>query len=116
MKAFNKDTAVQYPSKTLLFLDAIWPDIWPSATDMPTANLYTGDVTRGQEIDRCLIARHGSRPAASAPQNFNYTQNLPPGINLGLFDGHAEFSVLENLWNYQWHIGYVVPNTRPGHL
>jgi prepilin-type N-terminal cleavage/methylation domain-containing protein/prepilin-type processing-associated H-X9-DG protein len=112
-KAFSKDISVQYPSKTPYFVDAMWPDIWPRATDAPIPNLYTGGTARGSEMQRCLLARHSSQPASAAPQNFNYTKNLPPGINVGLFDGHVEFSVLENLWNYQWHLDYVVPNPRP---
>ena len=60
------------------------------------------------------ITRHGSRAALSAPQNYDITKNLPPAINLSFVDGHVEMSVLENLWNFQWHYGYVVPSPRPG--
>jgi len=113
-KAFDKDSAVQYPSTTPYFMDAIWPDIWPHSTDLPPNDLYAGSITRPEEIQRCMVARHGSRPALSAPRNVDITKPLPPGINLGVFDGHVEFSVLEKLWNYTWHYGYVVPSPRPG--
>jgi prepilin-type N-terminal cleavage/methylation domain-containing protein len=114
VKAFSKDSAIQYPSTTPYFMDAIWPDVWPRETDLPPTDLYAGSTSRPEEMQRCAIARHGSRPALSAPRNVDITQKLPPGINLGLFDGHVEFSVLENLWNYTWHAGYVVPARRPG--
>jgi len=31
---------------------------------------------------------------------------LPGGINMGLSDGHAEYSKLPNLWNYYWHLNW----------
>jgi hypothetical protein len=39
---------------------------------------------------------------------------LPGAISLSFADDHAELSPLENLWNYQWHLGYVPPTVRPG--
>jgi hypothetical protein len=32
---------------------------------------------------------------------------LPGGIDLGMFDGHAEYAPLQNLWMYYWHLGWV---------
>jgi hypothetical protein len=67
------------------------------------------------EIQRCLIARHGSRSALSAPQNANIRQDLPGSIDLSFADGHTELSRLENLWNFYWHLDYVPPHPRPLH-
>lgn|ERR1041385_1007942 len=113
-KCFPSDNAVRQTSRTPYFVDAMWPDLWPKATDLPTPNLYTGGTAINNEIQRCLIARHGSLAAASAPRNFDTRQKLPGAINVTCADGHAELSPLENLWNYQWHLGYVEPTTRPG--
>ena len=52
--------------------------------------------------------------ARSCISRVDIKQRLPGALNLGCADGHAELSPLENLWNYQWHLGYVVPTPRPG--
>jgi prepilin-type N-terminal cleavage/methylation domain-containing protein len=115
-KGFAKDTSVQYSSKTPYFMDAIWPDVWPHETDQPgsPANLYIGATVRDEEIQRCLIARHAGFSPLNAPRNANPKQNLPGAINVSCVDGHVELSPLEKLWNFTWHIDYVVPNPRPG--
>ncbi|MEI6779522.1 MAG: prepilin-type N-terminal cleavage/methylation domain-containing protein [Verrucomicrobiota bacterium] len=113
-KCFPKDTAISQTSKTPYFLDAVWPDLWPKAPDWPTSNLYTGGTVIDYEMQRCLIARHGGFASASAPRKVDVRQKLPGAINVGCADGHVELSPLENLWNFQWHSGYVAPNIRPG--
>ncbi len=67
-------------------------------------------------IARYVIPRHAWAAPSTAPQNFDITQRLPGGINIGLLDGHAELSKLENLWNYNWHLNYKPPLKRPGLL
>jgi prepilin-type N-terminal cleavage/methylation domain-containing protein len=114
-KCFAKDTSVQRPSQTPYFVDSVWPDLWPKASDPPCPNLYTGGTAQGAEIQRCLIARHGSRSPLSAPQSANIRQDLPGSIDLGFVDGHAELSRLENLWNFYWHLDYAPPHPRPLH-
>ncbi len=113
-KCFPKDTAVPHPSRTPYFVDANWPDLWPKATDQPTLNLYTGGTTVNNEMQRCLIARHGSSGPEAAPRKVNVRARLPGAINAVCADGHVELTPLENLWNFMWHFGYVSPDTRPG--
>jgi len=113
-KCFPKDTAIPNSSRTPYFVDAAWPDLWPKATDQPTANLYTGGTVVNAEIQRCLIARHGSGGPNSAPQKADTRRKLPGAINVVCADGHVDLCPLEDLWNYQWHLGYVVPSPRPG--
>jgi len=113
-KCFPTDSAVPQTSKTPYFTDAVWPDMWPKATDLASPNLYAGGEVVDDEITRCLIARHGGFSPASAPRNANVKQTLPGAINLACVDGHVELSPLENLWRFQWHYGYVAPNPRPG--
>jgi len=113
-KCFGSDNAITHPAQTPYFMDAVWPDIWPKATDRPTADLFHGGTVDSQEMQRCLIARHGASPTDSSIRKVDLKQRLPGAINLSFADGHSELSPLENLWNYQWHLGYVPPSVRPG--
>jgi prepilin-type N-terminal cleavage/methylation domain-containing protein len=113
-KCFATDNAVLNASRTHYFVDAMWPDLWPKATDQPTPNLYTGGTVINNEMQRCLIGRHGGGGPASAPRNADIRQKLPGAINVTCADGHVEVSPLENLWNFQWHAAYVPPSPRPG--
>jgi prepilin-type N-terminal cleavage/methylation domain-containing protein len=114
-KCFANDTAITQPSTTPFFVDAVWPDLWPKATDRPSPNLVTGGTVVDDEMERCLIARHGSVGNAANLKSVDIKQPLPGAIDLGFTDGHAELSPLEKLWNWTWHLGYVTPATRPGH-
>jgi prepilin-type N-terminal cleavage/methylation domain-containing protein/prepilin-type processing-associated H-X9-DG protein len=114
---FASAGAVQYPSQTPIFADCMWPQTWPLPVDLPATNLYAGDTSMTDVMSvmmmRLTIARHGSRSASAAPRNVPISQHLPGAINVALFDGHVEYSPLENLWNYYWCYGYQIPNPRP---
>ena len=116
-------------SLTPMFADGMYYNAWPSPTDLPSTDLYLGDtpfVNAGYysgygfghdiypDMKTMTIARHGSRPASTAPLNVGITQRLPGIIDLAFYDGHVEKSPLENLWNYYWSANWVVPNPRPG--
>jgi prepilin-type N-terminal cleavage/methylation domain-containing protein/prepilin-type processing-associated H-X9-DG protein len=108
----SKQSAIQKPSQTPVFLDAMWVDAWPLETDPPDSDLYDG--TRFTEgMQRLTIARHGGANPAGAPRNFDTAQTLPGAVNIGLADGHAELAKLENLWNYYWHLNWNPPSPRP---
>ena len=101
---FLKDSAVQKPSDTPLFLDSVWVDFWPWETDAPNTDLYLcGGTSNPPGMARCVTPRHGSKPPGAAPRNFNPSQVLPGSVNLGFMDGHAETAKLQKLWRYQWH-------------
>jgi prepilin-type N-terminal cleavage/methylation domain-containing protein len=111
---FAKDSSVQKPSQTPVFADSIWVDIWPKPTDAPARDLFKGDESSGVgAIGRITLARHGGRPAQSAPRNVSPGTKLPGSIDLAIFDGHVEKAPLEKLWNFYWYRDYQVPNTRP---
>jgi prepilin-type N-terminal cleavage/methylation domain-containing protein len=114
---FTSAGAVQSSSRTPIFADGMWPQTWPQAGDWPASDLYAGDTSMTDAMSvmmmRLTIARHGSRAASAAPRNVQITQRLPGAIDVALFDGHVEYSPLENLWNYYWCYGYVVPSPRP---
>jgi len=114
---FNNQQNITHPSQTPLFMDSMWVDCWPEATDPPASDFYNGALWGGANqtgpICRITIARHWSKPAQGAPRNVNTAQRLPGGINLGFFDGHADISQIENLWSFYWHKDYVPPLVRP---
>jgi prepilin-type N-terminal cleavage/methylation domain-containing protein len=111
-KFFLRDVAITRPSLTPFFMDAIWPDLWPYATDPPARNLFTGLVSGGG-ISRCTIARHLAGSPASAPRSVPAGQPLVGGIIMSFADCHVQPVKLEKLWELTWHNGYVTPATRP---
>ena len=114
-KYFKSDTQIQQTAKTPLFIDAVWPDIWPKAGDLPSRDLFEGaQSVNGGFLCRSTIARHGSRSPTQAPRNHPWTQPLPGAVDVSFTDGHAESVKLENLWQLYWHVNYVIPNKRPG--
>ncbi len=113
-KRVQKDTDIQHPALTPLFVDSIWVDCWPEPTDPPAGDLYNGDKSAGVGmIGRNTIARHGGKPPGSAPRSFPAGQRLPGGVDVGCADGHVDPAPLEKLWNYYWYRGYPVPAQRP---
>jgi type II secretory pathway pseudopilin PulG len=64
----SKQSSIQKPSQTPVFVDAMWVDLWPLETDLPSTDLYNGSLQTG--MTRCTIVRHGG-VAAHAPSNFN---------------------------------------------
>ena len=124
---FTKVDSVRHPSQTPLFMDGAYLDGWPDSGtagkpgDVPPSNLayqYAGTGTfntqPGQMMWRCCILRHGTKSAGAAPKNVSVNAPYPRGgIQMGLVDGHVEFSRLDDLWpNYYWH-ALSVPQGRP---
>jgi prepilin-type N-terminal cleavage/methylation domain-containing protein len=111
-KYFLKDSAISSPSRTPFFMDAIWPDLWPTATSPPARNLFTGDRPGGR-IGRCTIARHMITSPRAAPRNVPAGTKLPGGIAVSFVDAHVEMVRLENLWTLYCHKDYQPPSVRP---
>ena len=116
---FGKQDAIKFPSATVMFADAMWEDGWPNGGTASAAgdtlgnpwNSFTGGTT--PFMGRACIARHGFNPA-KAPTAVAAVSRLPGGVNVGLADGHVEFSKLDNLGSqYCWH-RLSVPKKRPG--
>lgn len=112
---FKKESSIQKAVLTPVIMDSVWVDCWPWQTDPPANNLYEGSGTAPGNVgmERITIPRHAWKSASAAPQNYQAFQPLPGGINLGLFDGHAQLAKLETLWTYYWHLDYVPPAKRP---
>ena len=102
---FMKEPGIQKPSATPIFVDSMWVDLWPLATDKPAANLYAGSANAGGAgsiggMSRTTIARHGGKGPASAPRNVPSGQPMPGAVVMGLTDGHVETVKLEKLWDF----------------
>src|SRR6266496_1544760 len=41
-KYFKSDADIRRTAQTPLFIDAVWPDIWPHANDFPSTDLFNG--------------------------------------------------------------------------
>lgn len=111
---FVKQSAIQQPSQTPVFADCVWLDGAPLETDAPARDLYSGDYSGGVAgINRFTVARHGGSFPAAGTYNVAPAQPLPGTIMMGLADGHVESAKLQNLWNYDWHLNWNAPATRP---
>ena len=115
---FMAESEIERPSQTPAFADAAaawWA--WPTADDLPAANLVTGGAglvgPGGAGMAAFTIPRHGSRPRP-VPTEHPPEQPLPGAINVAFQDGHAAFVRLEQLWQLYWHRDYQPPPQRPG--
>lgn len=119
---FNNPVSITHPSETPMFSDGNWPDAWPNSGTAAAGALGLGDIlsgnvnlylggwtianpgNKGQMMYRLMIARHGFKDPAAAPQSANFSvAGLVGGVNVSLCDGHVEYCKLPNLWNYYWH-------------
>jgi len=99
-KFFQKDSAISQPALTPFFMDAIWPDTWPVASDLPPNDLFLGDVN--SSIGRICLARHPFVSTAKSTSG----KTLPSAINMGYADGHAGKLPLQRLKTVIWHKDY----------
>lgn len=111
---YTKETSVVFPTTTPTFMDSAWINLDPLENDAPARNLYDPTSSSSSEgMPRICIARHGGKPASSAPRNVLPGAVLPGTINMGFVDAHVEQVKLENLWTYNWHLNWVIPSPRP---
>jgi prepilin-type N-terminal cleavage/methylation domain-containing protein len=110
---YQKESAVLTPVQTPMFTDGAWLNLDPLESDSPARNFFNpGSAAEG--MARVCIARHGSAPAGSAPQNVPIGTKPLPGKNvMGFVDGHAELVRTEDLWTFYWHQGWKTPSVRP---
>lgn len=116
---FNQETAVTHPAETPVFTDCAWINFYPDVKDTPPTSLYDPISSPGTGVSgmtRIFVARHGSRPASSAPRAIAFgTKTFPGSIVMGLNDGHVEAAKLQVLWTYYWNATWV-PGPDPAAL
>ncbi len=98
---FQKDAAIQHPTLTPFFMDAIWPDLWPSQSEVPTPGMDMSIGNVNASFGRCLIARHPTMRATTVSG-----QKLPSGINYSFADGHAGYVQHQKIKTLTWHRNY----------
>jgi len=110
-KEFRTEAGIINTTKTPIFMDSVWVDTWPEATDTPARDLYMGGNSSGMQ--RITIGRHGTQAGKGAPRNVPAGSPLPGSIIIEFADGHAGTVKLETLWGLNWHRDYKQPATRP---
>ncbi len=90
--AYFADIDQGQPSAQPLVLDGAWVDAWPSASDVPPADIKSGGDANNMQ--RVCIARHGKT------------------VNVTSMDGHVSGVNLPDLWTLKWNATYVAP-TKP---
>lgn len=118
--SFESEAAIPQPSLTPIVVDGVLPWTWPGATDPPPESLLYGEKIYGGAVLghvgwMCLVAlpRHGSRPHP-IPDSFVPSHQIPGAVNVSFFDGHAELTRPDSLWQLSWHRNYQPPAKRPG--
>ncbi len=99
-----------------VWVDSVSFSLFPSSSDQPASDLYTGSnqmETFSGGMWSANIPRHGSRPL-SIPRNWPKEKSLPGGVNVGFRDGHVALVRLDNLWDLRWSLQYEPPAKRPG--
>jgi prepilin-type N-terminal cleavage/methylation domain-containing protein len=110
---FNKEAAIQHPTLTPVFTDSDFINYWPDESDNPPTSLYNPGTSQ-VGLPRICIARHGDRPASSAPRSLKFgTTTLPGSIVVQFYDGHVEPVKLPNLWSYYWNLTWTPTNMPP---
>jgi len=123
---YPSEASIRHPALTPLFADAIYHYLQPLETDLTgnPADLYHGSRASSpgapggmswRGMGYCLIDRHGRRPPSAAPRDYHFQTGalLPGAINVAFFDGHGANVKLDDLWQLQWHQGWVPPNPHP---
>jgi len=100
-KYFPRDTSIERPTLTPMFMDAIWPDTWPTKDDKPPTDLFKGQQSTA--LGRVMLARHPLDRRARTTSG----QPVPGGINMEYADGHASKLALQKIKTVYWHRNYV---------
>jgi prepilin-type N-terminal cleavage/methylation domain-containing protein/prepilin-type processing-associated H-X9-DG protein len=111
---FRTETAVLRPTMTPVFAESMVDVTLPEAFHPPGRDLYTAYDTYASWMAYYTMARHGGRGTAQSSLPVAPGQPLRPYVNnITFFDGHAQPTKLDNLWNLYWHAQWEPPAVRP---
>jgi len=96
---FPKESSIAHPVSTPTFMDAIWPDTWPTHAAMPPPDLFHGD--QSYSLGRICIARHPLKTGATATAG----QPITGATDMAFADGHASLWKLQDIKNVVWYNG-----------
>ncbi len=96
---FPKESSISQPASTPTFMDAIWPDSWPTHAAMPPTDLFNGN--QNTSLGRICIARHPMKAGATVTAG----QPLAGATDLAFADGHASLWKLQDIKNVVWYNG-----------
>jgi prepilin-type N-terminal cleavage/methylation domain-containing protein/prepilin-type processing-associated H-X9-DG protein len=97
---FPSSVSIPLPAQTPVFMDANWPDVWPTIADIPAQDLFAGDPD--YPLGRISIARHPLKGNCTVEEG----DPLPGAINMSYADGHAAQLALQQMKTVIWHLGY----------
>lgn len=101
---FLKESAIQQPVTTPVFMDGMFPDCWPAHANMPPTDLFHGTALMPGNpggLQRICLARHPLNPSATATPG----ATIPGAIDMCFADGHASLWKLQNIKNVVWYNG-----------
>ena len=96
---FPKESSIKQPVSTPVFMDAIWPDCWPTHADTPPTDLFNGNPS--DSVGRICIARHPLKTRATATTG----QPILGATDMAFADGHASSWKLQDIKNVVWYNG-----------
>jgi prepilin-type N-terminal cleavage/methylation domain-containing protein/prepilin-type processing-associated H-X9-DG protein len=97
---FPDSLAIPFPVRTPIFMDANWPDAWPTIAAYPALDLFAGDPD--YPLGRISLARHPLKGSCTVTEG----ESLPGAINMSYADGHAARLALQQMKTVIWHMGY----------
>jgi prepilin-type processing-associated H-X9-DG protein len=109
---FRSDSDIVYPTRTPFFVDALWLDAWPVATDRPSTTQLDGTKFPGGGLSKIAIPRHAFAKSTTI-KKIDHDNALPGAVNVSFADTHVETVRLEKLWSLHWHKNWE-PTNRPG--
>jgi prepilin-type N-terminal cleavage/methylation domain-containing protein/prepilin-type processing-associated H-X9-DG protein len=123
--AFNRwlysenPNSVRDPSRTPLFVDAIWEVVQPQPNEGASRDLFLGGPVIGSSFTfsiGCVTIRPARLEIAEQRATRLASQSTAAagvGVNVSFADGHAELVKLPDLWTLTWNRTWESPSPSP---
>ncbi len=98
--AYPNLLSTRSPSSVPVFVDSMWPDLWPKHTDTVQSHL---DINyRGYSGDH-----HGSDGPVNNHMRRMMINRHRGSVGISFLDGHVSNEGLEYLWSPKWHRQFI---------